>query len=127
MTDASSSTGLPSRVAAPLSYAGWWITGIIFWLIERDDAYVRFHAAQAIAAFGAIAILTGGFLLLAAIALSSLPSAFPLFASAAGVVWVGGLVLWGVAMWRAATGRPLRIPLAARLADRLSRIGQGAR
>ena len=116
-----SSTGLSPRVAATLSYAGWWITGLLFWMVERDDTYVRFHAAQAIAAFGVIALLTCAFLLLAALSLSVLPNAVALFMSAAGVVWVGGLGLWGVAMWRAANGDAWRIPVAADLADWLCR------
>lgn len=122
ITDAPSSTGLSPRVAATLAYAGWWITGLLFWLVERDDRYVRFHAAQAIAAFGLVAVLVGGVLLLAAIALSLMPRAVPLLAAAAAVLWVAGLVLWGVAMWKAANGDAWRIPLAADLADRLCRV-----
>jgi len=40
-----SSTGLSVRVAVPLAYAGWWITGAILWLVERRDRRIRFHAA----------------------------------------------------------------------------------
>lgn len=122
IADAPSSTGLSPRLAATLSYAGWWVTGLLFWIVERDDAYVRFHAAQAIAAFGVVAGLTCAFILLAAISLSLLPGAVTLFASAAAIVWVGGLVLWLVAMWKAANGDAWRIPLAADLADRLCRV-----
>jgi uncharacterized membrane protein len=121
IADEPSSTGLSPRAAATLSYAGWWVTGLLFWIVERNDAYVRFHAAQAIAAFGAVALLICVFILLAAISLSFLPGAVALFASAAVVVWVGGLVLWLVAMWKAANGDAWRIPLAADLADRLLR------
>lgn len=117
-----SSTGLSSPLAAVLSYAGWWITGVIFWLVEREDQYVRFHAAQAIAAFGLIALLTGACILLAVASMSFLPAAFPLFVTASAVVWVGGLLLWGVAMWKAANGSAWRIPLAADLADRMCRV-----
>ena len=113
-------------MAAPLAYAGWWITGIIFWLVERDDRYVRFHAAQSIAAFGAVAVITCAFLALALVSLSFMPGAFPLFAAAAAVVWVCGLVLWGVAMWEAANGHAWRLPLAAGLADRLTRASAAA-
>lgn len=121
IADAPSSTGLPPRAAATLSYAGWWVTGLLFWIVERDDAYVRFHAAQSVAAFGVVAVLTCAFILLAAISLSLLPAAVALFASAAVVVWVGGMVLWVVAMWKAANGDAWRIPLAADLADRFLR------
>ena len=119
---APSSTGLSPRVAAALAYAGWWITGVLFWLIEREDAYVRFHAAQAIAVFGGVAFLTGGCALLAVASLSFFPGAFLVCAAAAAVVWICGLVLWVVAMWKAASGDAWRLPLAAGLADRLCRI-----
>lgn len=114
-----SSTGLSPRVAAPLAYAGWWITGLIVWYVERQDRYVRFQAAQAMTAFGLIAAATVAFATLAAASLSFLPSAFIPFVWAAGVTWVAGMALWVVSMWKAANGEPWRIPLAAELADRL--------
>ena len=115
-----SSTGLSPRVGAPLAYAGWWITGIVMWLVERRDPYVRFHAAQSMAAFGLIAVLTAAFAALAVVSLSVLPGAFTLFVWAAALMWAGGMLLWGVAMWKAASGDAWRIPVAADLADRLT-------
>jgi uncharacterized membrane protein len=114
-----SSTGLAPRLAAPLGYAGWWITGLVIWMVERRDRYVRFHAAQSVAAFGVIALLIGAFGALAVASLSFLPSAFTPFIWAAALTWVGGLVLWVLSMWKAATGDPWRIPIAAELADRM--------
>ena len=49
-------TGLPKNTAAALSYALGWLTGIIFLLVEKDK-FVRFHAMQSIAVFGALTIL----------------------------------------------------------------------
>ena len=117
--DSASSTGLSPRVAAALAYAGWWVTGAIFWFVERRDEFVRFHAAQAIAAFGVIAALVVGFCALAAASLSFLPAAFMPFLWAAGLTWIAGLALWVVAMWRAGRGERWRIPLASELADRM--------
>ena len=114
-----SSTGLSVRVAVPLAYAGWWITGEILWLVERRDRRIRFHAAQSVAAFGTIAVLIAAFGALALASLSFLPSAFTLFVWAAGLTWVGGVLIWLVAMWKAAAGEAWRIPVAADLADRM--------
>jgi uncharacterized membrane protein len=114
-----SSTGLAPRLAAPLAYAGWWLTGLVIWAVERRDAYVRFHAAQAITAFGLIALFIGAFGALAVASLSFLPSAFGPFVWAAALTWLGGLVLWVISMWKAANGDRWRIPLAAELADRI--------
>lgn len=118
-----SSTGLPSHVAAPLAYAGWWLTGLVFWFVERRDAYVRFHAAQSVAAFGIIAALIAGFCLMAVASLSFLPNAFTPFLWAAAGTWLAGVLLWGLSMWKAARGSAWRIPLAADLADRM--VGPG--
>ena len=115
---AASSTGLSPRLAAALSYAGWWVTGVVFYVLERD-AFARFHAAQSIAAFGAIALFIVGFLGLAAASLSFMPAAFVPFVWAAGLTWLSGMVLWVVVMWKAANGNAWRIPIAADLADRL--------
>ena len=50
---AKSSTGLDENIAALLSYIAGWITGLVFFLIEKDSRLVRFHAMQSL-------ILSGG-------------------------------------------------------------------
>jgi uncharacterized membrane protein len=119
VADTESSTGLATHIAAPLAYAGWWATGLLFWLIERRDPIVRFHAAQSLAAFGAIALALLLLAILALLSLTFLPQAFDAIVIAAEMLIVLGLVLWGISMWRAASGRPWRIPLAAGWADRI--------
>src|SRR6185503_7259781 len=52
-----SSTGLDENIAALLSYVFGWISGLVFFLIEKDSRLVRFHAMQSI-------ILSGGFIIL---------------------------------------------------------------
>lgn len=120
-TAAATSTGLAPRTAATLAYSAWWLTGFVFWVLEREDRYVRFHAAQAVTAFGTISILIAAFGVLALASLSFLPSAFMLLLGAAAATWVGGIVLGLVAMWKAASGDAFRIPLAAHWADRINR------
>ena len=48
-----SSTGLDENVAALLSYILGWLSGLVFFLIEKDSRLVRFHAMQSL-------ILSGG-------------------------------------------------------------------
>ena len=43
-----SSTGLDENVAALLSYVFGWISGLIFFLMEKDSRLVRFHGMQSI-------------------------------------------------------------------------------
>lgn len=45
---AKSSTGLDENVAALLSYIFGWLSGLIFFLIEKDSRLVRFHAMQSL-------------------------------------------------------------------------------
>src|SRR5215213_8757760 len=55
-----SSTGLDENVAALLSYIFGWVSGLIFFLIEKDSRLVRFHAMQSIlfnVLFGVIGIV----------------------------------------------------------------------
>ncbi len=58
---AKSSTGLDENIAALLSYVAGWITGLIFFLIEKDSRLVRFHAMQSLILCG------GGFVLIIAL------------------------------------------------------------
>src|SRR5450755_1587317 len=44
-------------VAAILSYAGGWFTGLLFFLFAGQNRYVRFHALQSLTFFGAISVL----------------------------------------------------------------------
>jgi uncharacterized membrane protein len=47
---------MSENTAAALSYVLGWLTGIIFFLIDKRP-YVRFHAAQSIVTFGALNII----------------------------------------------------------------------
>lgn len=43
--------GIEENFEAALCYAGSWITGIIFLLMEKDNEFVRFHAMQSLITF----------------------------------------------------------------------------
>ncbi len=43
-----SSIGLDANVAALVAYIATWITGLIIYLTEKENRFVRFHAMQAI-------------------------------------------------------------------------------
>jgi uncharacterized membrane protein len=45
---AKSSTGLDENIAALLSYIFGWVSGLVFFLIEKDSRLVRFHAMQSL-------------------------------------------------------------------------------
>src|SRR5579859_2315984 len=50
-------TGMNGRTAALASYVLWWFTGLIFFVIERKNRFVRFHAAQSFLFFGSVSIV----------------------------------------------------------------------
>ena len=49
-------TGIQENVAGLLCYAAGWLTGLIFFLIDKRPS-VRFHAMQSILVFGALNVL----------------------------------------------------------------------
>src|SRR5512146_543870 len=46
-------SGLSENTAATLSYVLGWLTGIVFFLIDKRP-YVRYHAAQSMVTFGGL-------------------------------------------------------------------------
>ncbi len=51
MAKGKSSMNLEENVAGLVCYLGLWVTGIIFFLMEKENKTVRFHAMQSIIAF----------------------------------------------------------------------------
>jgi uncharacterized membrane protein len=54
-----SSTKLAPNKAGFLCYVGFWVTGIIFLIIERKNKLVRFHAMQSLVVFAILNIIWG--------------------------------------------------------------------
>ena len=50
-------SGLTENVAGLLCYVLGWITGLVFFLIDKRP-FVRFHAAQSIVTFGALHVIS---------------------------------------------------------------------
>jgi uncharacterized membrane protein len=109
-TSGDSSTGLKANIAAIICYFGWWITGIIFLVIEKKSQFVRFHAAQSLVVFGAISILN--FILNIVFnrmgVLGSLLS---------GVIWLASIALWAFLMYKAYQGQTYKVPIAGDIAQ----------
>lgn len=53
---ASRQSGLDENVAGLLCYSLWWLTGLIFFLIDKRPS-VQFHAAQSLVTFGGLHIV----------------------------------------------------------------------
>ena len=71
-------TGLDPRVASVLAYSVWWVTGLVFLALERDDDRVRFHAAQSMVVFGAVSLVLLALAALSVTALAVWPPGYAL-------------------------------------------------
>ena len=70
------STGLDPNFAAALAYLAGPFSGILILLVERANAYVRFHAWQAIVGLGGLGALAVGVLVLSFLTLLLSPFVF---------------------------------------------------
>ncbi len=55
--DGPTSIGLSERVERVLTYPLGWVTGLIFFLFERRNQNVQWHAKQSMAVFGPLSIV----------------------------------------------------------------------
>ena len=107
-----SSTGLDSNIGGLLSYVLGWITGLVFFLLEEKDEFVRFHAMQSIIVFGAITVLS--------IVLGILFMVPYLGEILGAFFWIASVVLWIILMVKAYQGKRYKLPIAGDLAEKYS-------
>jgi len=106
---AKTSSGIEENVAGLLCYVLGWITGLIFFLIEKDNKFVRFHAVQSMAVFG---IYTA-----AVIVLSWIPVIGWFIRIILGII---AFILWIVLMIKAYQGVKYKLPWTGNLAEKHS-------
>jgi uncharacterized membrane protein/RNA polymerase subunit RPABC4/transcription elongation factor Spt4 len=116
---ARSQAGMAENIAAMLSYVLVWVTGLIFYFIDKRP-YVRFHATQSIVVFGGwhvvmffLTIFFGVSIFGGAVAGASLGLLLYY------VLQLAGFVLWIVCMVKANQGVRFRVPVAADLAEKI--------
>jgi uncharacterized membrane protein len=109
---------VPENVAAMLSYLFFWVSGVVFFLTDKRRL-VRFHAAQSIVVFGTLSILEFVTLRLARNAFLDERWYSPLWFLAASVVGFVAIAFWLFLMLAAYEGKPLRVPVAAGVAEYL--------
>lgn len=113
------STGVEANVAALLSYVAGWITGLIFFLIEKDNKFVRFHALQSILVFGGLTVVFIVLSIISAIFMAvRLYFFFPLFQALYALIWLLGLVVWIILMVKAYQGEFFKLPVVGDIAEK---------
>ena len=96
------SLGLKRNEESALAYAFGWITGILFFLLEKEDKTVRFHALQSIIVFGSITIIYIIF------------SVIPFVGSILGIlIFLFSLALWLVLIIKAYQGENFKLPIVS--------------
>jgi uncharacterized membrane protein len=108
-----SSTGLEENVAGLLCYVLGWITGLIFFLLEKENKFVRFHAMQSMVTFGAFTLLWIVFSILMTIPF--IGAIFWLLDILSGIL---AFILWIVLMVKAFQGERYKLPWAGGFAER---------
>ena len=111
-TGTSNTTGLPSNVAAALACIPL-IGGIIFYVLEKRDSFVRFYAMQSIIFGGAWIMFSIIYHIVQAI-FASIPAIGGLFVVLLGLVWavvtIGFLIIFVITVVKAFTGARWDIP-----------------
>ena len=116
----STSTGLSPNVAGALAYVLGPLTGVIFLVLEKENRFVRFHAAQAVTV-GVVMIALSIVLSILTSILAFIPVLGWIVAVLISVVMgVGSFILWLVLMWRAYNGQEWEVPIAGQFARRIA-------
>jgi uncharacterized membrane protein len=101
------SSGMDQNVAGLLCYVAGWITGLIFFLIEKENRFVRFHAMQSIITFGGLTVLSIALGMIPFVNLVLLP-----------ILAILQLILWIVLMVKAYQGQLFKLPVIGDMAEK---------
>ncbi len=104
---------MEENVRAALSYVLGFVTGIVFYLIEKESDFVRFHAMQSIITFLGLTIIYYVVLF-----------AFPFFIGPmlAMLVSLLSLVVWIVCIIKAYQGQYFKLPFVGDIAEQQIRV-----
>jgi uncharacterized membrane protein len=110
------SMGMEQNVEGLLCYVLGFITGIVFFVMEKENKFVRFHAMQSIVVFGAIFVVD---------IFLSIMNAFIgihwIFSLLLGLIGLLTLILWLVLMLQAYQGKMFKLPVAGDIAEKNSK------
>jgi uncharacterized membrane protein len=114
------STGLDPKLAGLLCYILGLITGLIFFLIEKTNPVVRFHAAQSIVFSGATIAL---WIILTVVSIVLYQISWTLgnlFNLLTLLIWLGLFIVWIVLLIKGYSGEKWKLPVVGDMAERLA-------
>jgi len=106
---AKTSLGIEENIEALLCYVLGWVTGIIFLALERENKYVRFHAAQSLATFLPLFVIV--------IIISAIPFIGWIISL---IISLLTLLLWLFLMFKAFQGEKYKLPVVGDFAEKQS-------
>ena len=101
------SMNLDENVAGALCYVLIWVTGIIFYIIEKDNKFVKFHAMQSILVFLPLLIITWILMFIPFVGWM--------------ISWLINIlmfILWLVLMFKAYKGEKFKLPVVGDIAEK---------
>ena len=91
--------GLPENIEAVLCYLFAWVGGLVLFVIERKNEFIRFHALQSIFTFLSFNIL------------SVIVGVIPFFGwFVGGILWLLGLAVWIITIIKAYQHEKYKLP-----------------
>lgn len=125
MASKTSELGLEENVEGALCYLLGFVTGIILYVLEEDNEFVRFHAVQSTIVFGGIFIasfilgtvvsgMAGSMFLVSSMAAGALAGFLSIIST---LIWLLGVILWLLLMFKAYKGERYKLPIAGDLAE----------
>ena len=116
-TEAVGTAGIQENVAGLLCYLAGWVTGLIFFLIDKRPN-VRFHAMQSMIVFGALNVLYG---VIISTGWFGGVFGFALVGLLSSLLGLLMLACWVVCMVKAYKGERFKLPVIGGLAENYSR------
>ncbi|ADC69443.1 protein of unknown function UPF0132 [Methanocaldococcus sp. FS406-22] len=99
--------GLDKNIEGVLCYLLFWISGLIFLLLEREDDFIRFHAMQSFVTFLSLNLV--------AIVVSAIPIIGWVISA---LINIAIIVLWIVGMIKAYNGEMYKFPVFGDIAEK---------
>jgi len=123
-----SSTGLDENIASLLAYVFGWVSGLVFFLIEKDSRLVRFHGMQSIllnVILVIVAVVLGIGLSILLFILGQISGALSTIVGlVSSLFWLAFsviiLVVWVLCLIKAYQGQMYKLPIIGKYAEQFS-------
>lgn len=92
-------TGQPENIEAVLCYIGIWVTGLVFFIFNKYNPRIQYHALQSIVTFGVLF----GLMAVPVVGLSLGP-----------ILWIIAFALWLILIVTAHHGQQFEVPFVGR-------------